>query len=56
MNVAQHGMKVAHRSEAPTMQRSVQSCGDAAGGISARNAKEINFGGMFWRVPEGVVK
>ena len=54
--MAQHGMKAAHRGEAPTMQRSVQSCGDAAGGISAENAEEIYFAGIFWRVPGGVVK
>ena len=44
MNViAQHGMKVTHRGEAPPMQWSVQSCGDAAGGISTKNAAEIYF-------------
>ena len=37
--IAQHGMKVARKSEAPTMQRSVQSFGDAKGGISANIAE-----------------
>ena len=39
VDVAQHGMKVAHRGGAPTMQRSVQSFGDAKGGISANIAE-----------------
>ena len=56
--IAQHGMKVARKSEAPTMQRSVQSFGDAEGGISAKycrtNSVCTYFEG-FLRLPKGIV-
>lgn len=52
---AQHGMKIARRGEAPTIQRSAQSCSNAAGGVSAKNAEDMYFETYFKEFPSGKI-